>query len=234
MSRRQRQALDQYLAGGVAPHPRGGVTESTLAAALREARALTGRDRITGSEREPSLSWPGAATYLLLILQLGHAVKPCPGTRSAFAQRRIDHPRVGPRRAPHQLKPGSSEWQFRSTLVDYSTIDDDLDVSALWALRCSFAHDFSLVNTHSTRSDLRHRFRLSDLGSIVQRPSRRWSGTFPGRLRAEQSTAVNLHAIGQVVEDVVSNIRAADRRGLVRPRLDPEEFQARFLFRFSE
>ncbi|WP_336160088.1 hypothetical protein [Amycolatopsis sp. VC5-11] len=94
---------------------------------------------------------------------------------------------------------------------------DEGEREALYALRCSFVHDYSLVNVPTMGSarvrELRtHHFMLtapSGDGSVVRLPSRYWNGDI-SHCRLSNATWVNLWALGDLAEKVFS--RLADLR----------------------
>lgn len=94
---------------------------SCIAAALREARALVGRDPATGMvERKGNeLTWAGALVYLIYCEQIGTCFRP-----SSHAHKRTAEP-------------------LRDALVWFGGFDAH-DAKALDALRNRLAHDYTL------------------------------------------------------------------------------------------
>jgi len=115
---------------------------SSLLAILRDARGATGRSEETGQlqpEQEGRAGhWLGALGYMVTIEQIGKCFRP--------------------RGATPQLPPG-----FRRALADFAPHLTKQERDALYALRCCFAHDYSLVNGPGKRTPqgLWHRFNLT-------------------------------------------------------------------------
>lgn len=183
---------------------------SSFVAALRDARAATGRNLETGVlEDEPrSGNWLGALGYMALLDQIGK----CFRSRGVSCSKH-------PVRAALECFAGSS----------------DTEAAAVYALRCSFAHDYALVNR---REDplLQHHFQVNqdETGPLVALPKTAWDGKL-GNRNANNRTVVNLRALGDVTEQVVATIREmADRAELVLvlPGGADELFARYFLERF--
>jgi hypothetical protein len=152
-------ALTRYLTRDFHVLPSGDRVQSSYWAAWRDACNVSGRDEQTGkvNSEENTLSWIGAIAWLCLIEQLGNAVQL--SNISAAQLCRIDkHTKVG------------SEHNFRAALVQFVPTAKDWEISALWALRNSLAHDYRLVNEHK-RDDLCHHFvlRSSADGPLVRK-----------------------------------------------------------------
>jgi hypothetical protein len=150
---------------------------SSFAAALRDARMVTGRDVSTGEVGDPNRcgSWLGALGYMVLLDQIGKSFKP-----------------VG--------VPVSKERQaFIRALHYFSRIEDALEVDALYALRCAFAHDFSLSNAAKPRFTHHFLVGANHYDPLVVLPKQRWDGNRTTK-RADTRTYVNLWALGNEVE----------------------------------
>jgi hypothetical protein len=202
--------LDEYLT--LDPVVIGGgdfTRRSSFAAAITDARNVSGRDPLTGEVLRPegTLAWIGAVAWLCFLDQVGVAL-----TRTDISQGQSS--RLADRH-------GRQEDSFRSGLVLFAGLDDDA-IAALWALRCSLAHTYSLMNHHDRRSDLCHRFLLlSDRRfALVHRAAGQ-----------DVITIVNLWALGDLGESVRSSIEAANAAGTLRIRGDEQRFRERFFMK---
>jgi hypothetical protein len=82
------------------------------------------------------------------------------------------------------------------------------EISALYALRCAFAHDFSLYNVHPRKPELTHYFQLR-VGAdapLVLPAKMPWDGDYR-RTPPECATAVGLKRIGDLVEHIYANLQ---------------------------
>lgn len=165
---------------------------SCLIALLRDARIVTGRDLETG-QVDPSQSvaagrWLGAVGYMTLFDQVG----------SAYRLRNVAE---------------LSGQPFTKALRYFAPELGEREREALYALRCSFVHDYSLVNVPTNGSirvrELRtHHFMLtapSGEGDIVKLPVQRWDGDI-AHCRLRNATWVNLWALGDLAETVFSRL----------------------------
>lgn len=76
--------------------------------------------------------------------------------------------------------------------------------NALYALRCCFAHDYSLVNHPNERRELWHGFDLyADEQTPVTLPPEHLNGFLAS---PQPRTGVNLRKIGDLAEDVFSAV----------------------------
>ena len=222
-------ALDRYFAPPFKFQrgPKAWVIESTIHAAIRDARSVTGRDPSTGQASGPTLSWSGAVTYLVALEQLGQALRLA--TPDAAAEDRIKFPF-----GKTASNPGANEQPFRSALVLFTSLNED-EIGALYALRCSFVHRFSMANLNSNRPDLTHRFVFRGDGPLIDRSSP-WGGTWgdPGAPKPGDNTFVNLTAVGDLAEGAV--VRAAHRQSAGELATVPSteaEFDERYSFGMS-
>lgn len=177
----------------------GWIRESTLSAAVRDARNVSGRGTPGKVDPAGAHAWIGAVAWLCLIDQLGQAVRhrddqPLPG---------IDG--VGAR--------------FERVLRRFSKAKPS-HRGHLWSLRCSLAHNYSLCNTvdnpptvfalHAQSPDIQQLMKQSTSGGLT-------------RVR------VDLMALGSLGEQIVKSVQRAHREGLVRPGVrDEDEFNLRF------
>jgi len=109
-------------------------------------------------------------------------------------------------------------------------------VEALYALRCTLAHDYALFNREpSGKNPLRdHAFNLTAdaVSPLVEFPSKTWNRVYQNP-PTDQTTTVNLQKVGDLGETVVQQLRKHHRNGTPELRLGLDEFQWRYgmLFR---
>jgi hypothetical protein len=158
--------------------------------ALRDARVASGRHAETGKPtgNKSATSWLGAIGYLAFLDQVGTAV---------FSKT------LG---SPHE-DPG-----ILRALRSFSTIGGSQEAEALYALRCSLAHDYSLVN-RSKKPLRRHLFQLEDDPSapLITLPLRVWDGD-PANVDAADDTIVGIPALCDLGEEIAANVRDCYRR----------------------
>jgi hypothetical protein len=165
---------------------------SCLIALLRDARVVTGRDVATG-EVEPDKvelagRWLGAVGYMTLFDQIGSAY------------RRADVAEL-------------SGQAFMKAFQYFAPEVNEAERDALYALRCSFVHDYSLVNVpkqgrQEVRDRRTHHFILTaedDAGPIVKLPPERWDGDLD-HCRIRNATWINLRLLGNLAEEVFKRI----------------------------
>ncbi len=168
----------------------GRVRASAYRRALRDARIATGRNPADGEKTNEFLhgNWLGALGYLSLLDQIGTCFKPINMVKS----------------------------EGRNSIIKALNCFSDLDKQesfALFALRCSFAHDFSLFNIPSEKDRdkelLTHHFTVG-IGNefpLVYLPFRLWSGKHEDRNKYNK-TFVNLEKLGDLVEEICGKIQA--------------------------
>jgi hypothetical protein len=157
----------------------GAVHSSGFCAALKDARAATKRDPEDGGKLpgEKHGSWLGALGYMVLLDQIGKCFRP---------------------QSKHAIQ-GSA---IHKALTYFTTLGN-AEMDALYALRCAFAHDYSLINVNREKPGLTHRFHIWDgpSGSVVTLPKVRWDGNLKTK-SAENVTSVNLEQLGDLVENI--------------------------------
>lgn len=159
---------------------------SSLVAVLRDARTATGRSERTGlfepGQEAHAGHWLGALGYMVTIEHIGKCFRP----RDATPQRR----------------PG-----FRGALANFTPHLKEEERNALYALRCCFAHDYSLVNGPSepTPRFLWHRFILQadEQTPLVELPPEPWNGDLAS---SQPRTRVNLRKLGDLAEEVFRSV----------------------------
>jgi hypothetical protein len=177
--------------------PTGGGVQflSSLYKGLVDCRSATNRDLVTG-EKLPNNehdSWVGALGYLSLLDLIGTCL-----TRKGLDQE-----------SPGGVTP------FIHALETFGGLTRQ-EISALYSLRCGFAHDFSLYNVHPTKPELTHYFHLCvDNDAPLVLPAKKpWDGNYR-RTPPECATAVGLTRLGDLVEDIYVNLqRLAKSRDL--------------------
>jgi hypothetical protein len=145
--------------------------------AIRDARQMTGRVPDTGAkiDGQGHGSWLGAIGYLALLDQIG----------SCFKQKNTE----------------TLSGNAINRALGYFTGLIQAEIDAIYALRCAFAHDYSLYNTH-TRQSLQHCFIVWEgQGPLVRFPTVPWDGDY-NNLSPDRMTHINLEVLGDLVEDV--------------------------------
>lgn len=168
----------RYLNG---PYEQGGINyKSAYMSALIDARRITGRDEDTGKIINPQNTgcWAGALIYLVLIEHIGNM----------FILENIKCDRN----------------PFITALKSFSDLNQN-DRYALYALRCSFAHDYFLFNIPSSKDKNRnlliHHFALmaNSFSPLIRLPDNNWDGQFNN---TNKITIVNLEKLGDLVENI--------------------------------
>jgi hypothetical protein len=105
------------------------------------------------------------------------------------------------------------------------------DATTIYELRCSFAHDFGLVNI-ATSGNATRKFTVSSspTDEMIKQPATPWDGDY-GTLTAETTTYINLRKVADEVERIVGKLKARANEGLLRTHLDDDQFRKRFFFR---
>lgn len=197
--------LDLYVSDGPVWY-RNRWRHSGLYVALRDARRAQGLDQVTGAPQPGGGAlWAGALAHLTVIEQIGRAVRRT-DMRAPRAHRANGHMTIGGKRGP-------SELPFASALVQFTDLGDR-HISALYALRCAFAHSFGLVNVHKSRDDLTHRFLLTDSRpELVRLPHTTFDRSFGFASSREpfhrMRTCVDVVQLAQLLDSMVANVVAS-------------------------
>jgi hypothetical protein len=122
---------------------------------------------------------------------------------------------------------------FIKALTYFAEEIPDRDRQALYALRCCFAHDYSLVNI-SARSDRQHHFRLTDDPApcpLVDLPAVPWDGNL-ARRSIGTATRVSLRRLGDLAESVYARLLDLHGRGELSIALagGAKDLRARYAF----
>lgn len=177
------------------------IHKSSFSALLRDARSFTNRDIVTGEKISGSRhdGWLGLTAYLILLDQIGSCFNLIGGPRN--------------------------NRNFLMPLVQFSDLSI-VECEAIYALRCSMAHDYSLCNKDRNRK-LWHMFELanSDSSPVVSLPNKPWDGNYSN---FNNMTRIHVVALCDLVEDIVTKVKGAHRDGKLELRLGMEEFGTRY------
>jgi len=164
----------------------GLITESCLTAALRDARYITGRNKKTGLPDQNNTcgylgNWSGAMCYITILDQIGKCYRP--------------------KSKPKETRGTSIEL----TLKYFTSLSDD-EISAVYALRNAFFHDFSLYN-YNSNPKLKHTFTVDNhlTNKVVKLPKIPWDGKMTSRT-TENNTYINLKTLGDLVEEIYKSL----------------------------
>lgn len=171
------KAIAMHLIGSGTAGPI--VIKSGLRAGLEDARSSTGRFPATGAKIIGAShgSWLGAVGYMIVLDQIGSCFK------------------------PESIPPVSGNT-IEKALSYFSNLNQ-AERNALYALRCAFAHDYSLYNVNSKKPEYTHQFGVG-VGTnapVVTLPQQAWDGDY-NRKPDISKTIINLEAFGDLVEDV--------------------------------
>lgn len=176
-----------------------GQVVSGFMAGLRDSRDETGRNPDTGAKIPNGKhgGWLGAIGYMALLDQIGTCFKPA-GVAALT-----------------QTQAGRNLSAVEKALAYFAPTTTEGERAAIYALRCAFAHDWSLCNDRrdgagrvpQRQADLHHRFTVSDSpnGHLVVFPTTPWGGILQPGLAGDRTT-VNLQLLGDTVEAVVAEL----------------------------
>jgi len=155
---------------------------SGFMAAIRDARKATSRNEDNG-EKIPEKhygSWLGAIGYMTTLNQIGNCFRP---KNSALIK-------------------GNTIIKALSYFSSLSKAERE----AIYALRCSFTHDYSLSNINPGNPLRQHRFTVCQ-GSdfIVKLPKDKWNGDYNNRTR-DNCTIISLEGFGDLVEGIIKKL----------------------------
>jgi len=155
---------------------------------LRDARKMTGRNLETGVKDNSNTfghfgSWLGAIGYLSILEQIGNCFEKINGPITE-----------------------ANKSGIIKALKNFSDLNDDNKIDALYALRNCFVHDFSLQNIGKSQS-LIHHFIVdnSSTNSIVILPLQKWDGIIINK-NSLNRTYINLQALGDMIENLILNL----------------------------
>jgi len=186
---------------------------SGFCGALKDARKMTGRNIKTGAKDNTNKyghlgSWLGTIGYLSLLDQIGGCF------------RKVNGPTIE-----------ANKSGIIKALKNFTDLTDN-QIDAIYALRNSFAHDYSLQNV-GKRQGLIHHSSVdnSDTKPAIILPQQNWDGLMNTKT-PQNATYINLQALGDIVERLILNlIDLNDNNGLeiILPG-GKEELIARFSF----
>jgi len=191
---------------------------SSLVAVLRDARGTTGRYLVSGrvnvKRQQRAGCWLGALGYMVMLDQIGECFRPADAD-----------------------SPSAGTPDFIKALTYFADEVRDPERQALYALRCCFAHDYSLVNIPAGRGALDrqrlHHFLLDaeETGPLVTLPGTPWDGNLARRPRYT-ATRVNLRSLGDLGEAVYTRLRHLHENQELRIALPggAAELRARYAF----
>jgi hypothetical protein len=170
---------------------------SSLEALLRDARGAVGRDLDSGAVLHPdhSRSWLGTMGYLALIDQVSNLLDVPPDP---------------------ELPKGASNFEALLHWDGYVLADE---AAALYALRCSFVHNYGLLNNPRGRvspvraPSLTHMFELGANGGteVVKLGRRDFDNDTP--IAEISPTFVDLRSVVDLCEQLISNLRSKHLAG---------------------
>jgi hypothetical protein len=184
-------SITQYLS---LPFQQGGMEfKSSYIAALTDARAATGRDVNTGQVIDASKvgNWSGALSYMVLIDHIGIFISKLTGGNT-------------------------DNTKFVKALKDFTTLSDP-HIFTLYALRCAFAHQYSLINVGqgARAAMLHHQFIVHRGETLITLPATPWNGI---RNPATHNliTHVSLKKLGDLVEEIHERLLVMAAAGQLR------------------
>jgi hypothetical protein len=178
----------------------GRINKSPYVAALQHSRCATNRDENTGEKiiGVKHSSWLGTVGYMIVLDIIGSKF------RISTHKNKIDE-------IENELKPQKSPSLVKA-LGYFSNLSCE-EIFALYALRCTFIHDFFLYNKKNKK--YLHHFQVTDgKGKIVTLPNIKWDGDLKNR--NVNITIVNLEALGDLVEEIHSKLLSFDRKNMLK------------------
>jgi hypothetical protein len=182
-----KEAIRQHLTNSYLETPEG-TFFSGFCGALKDARKVTGRNIDTGAKDNTNSfghlgSWLGTIGYLSLLDQIGGCFK------------KVNGPVI------KQNKSG-----IIKALKNFSSLNDN-EIDAVFALRNSFALDYSLQNV-GNRPGLKHHFLVdnSDTQPAIILPTQIWDGLITSKSQ-HNLTYINLQALGDIIEGLIQNLK---------------------------
>lgn len=88
-------------------------------------------------------------------------------------------------------------------LTYFSSLSEP-EIEAVYALRCSFAHDYSLSNINKKNPFRQHRFVVCQGSSfIVKLPKIQWDGNYSNP-NQDNRTIISIEGLGDLAENIIS------------------------------
>jgi hypothetical protein len=194
------------------PYKKGGmIFFSGFSGALMEARHAAYR-REDGTKM-PNLKhggWLAAIGYFALLEQIGNCFRP----------------------KETDIQVHGNENGIKKALKLFSRLSKE-EIDALYALRCAFAHDFSLSNVKAEGSKHLHHFRVTEgtVTPLVLFPKEEWDGSYQD-IKPETTTTVNLELFGDMVEELISRLMEMSQKDRLTIALKggADELEKRYSF----
>lgn len=160
----------------------GNTWKSPYMAALIDARKVTSRNIRTGIKLNKEHGcWLGALGYMALVDHVGGIIK------------------------LKNISPGEND--FISALKYFTKLNEE-ERKVLYALRCSFAHNYHLYNNNTKDKDKIHHFTVtsgSKSDSLIIFAQEKWDGDHETK-SSRNKTIINLELFGDLVEEMHKNI----------------------------
>ena len=194
------------------PYKKGGmIFFSGFSGALIEARhAAYRRENGTKLSNLKHGGWLAAIGYFALLEQIGNCFRP----------------------KETQVRVHGNENGIKKALKFFSPLSKE-EIDALYALRCAFAHDFSLSNLKVEGSKRLYHFKVTEgtLTPLVTFPMENWDGSYQD-ITPETITTVNLELFGDMVEDLIARLMEMVQKDQLAIALKggPEELEKRYSF----
>lgn len=163
----------------------GYVWKSPYFAALIDAREVTGRDIFSGKKINEKAHgcWLGALGYMALVDHIGGLIR----------KKRVSR----------------DNNDFLSALKSFTNLNEK-ERKVLYALRCSFAHNYHLYNNEAKDKSKIHHFMVTsglENNQLITFPKTQWSGLHGARYKKDSNkTTVNIELFADLVEGMHLNI----------------------------
>lgn len=166
----------------------GKTMKSPYAAVLIDARGVTGRDINTGEKinSERCGCWLGAVGYAIAIDHIGDRF-----FHKADEKRK--------KSLEDKLKNKKAYSSFAKALIYFSSLSLE-QILALYALRCSFVHDYFLFNNRNRFLNYHFSVCRGGDGELINF-SQDWDGNLDTRAD-NNKTKVNIELLGDLVETI--------------------------------
>ena len=194
------------------PYKKSGVIYfSGFSGALIEARhAAYRREDGTKLPNIKHGGWLAAIGYFALLEQIGNCFRP----------------------RDTQVKVHGNENGIKKALKFFSDLKKE-QIDALYALRCAFAHDFSLSNIKTDNTRHVYHFRVTEgTGTpLVLFSKEEWDGSYQN-IKPETTTTVNLELFGDMVENLITRLQEMAKNDQIKIVLKggAEELEKRYSF----
>lgn len=178
----------------------GRINKSPYVAALQHSRHATNRNENTGEKiiGKKHNSWLGAIGYMIVLDIIGSNFS------ISVRKNKIDEIKneLRPQKIPSLVK-----------ALGYFSNLPCKEIFALYALRCTFIHDFFLYNNKNI--NYLHHFQVTDgKGKVVTLPNIKWDGDLKNR--NINITIVNLEALGDLVEEIHRKLLNFTRKNVLK------------------